>query len=100
MQDQAPVASALTTHAVNLLGGVALDMNSAGAEEAADRALSAVARKLDGALSVEHTVNELIHEASDPANLCLMYQGKNTGHYRWSRKLVNSPLLTGWAPFY
>lgn len=59
-----------------MLGGVTLDMNSAGVEEAADRALSAVARKLDAALSVEHTVNELVHEASDPANLCMMWQGE------------------------
>jgi ataxia telangiectasia mutated family protein len=55
--------------------GIGIDMNSAGAEEAADRALSAVSRKLDRALSIEHTVNELIAEAMDPANLCLMYTG-------------------------
>lgn len=75
-QDEQPAAPAVTNHAVTVLGGVTLDMNSAGAEEAADRALSAVARKLDAALSVEHTVNELIHEASDPANLCMMYHGQ------------------------
>ena len=76
VQDQTPTVPALPAHAVPLLGGVTLDMNSAGVEEAADRALSAVARKLDGALSVEHTINELIHEASDAANLCMMYQGQ------------------------
>ncbi|VDB84870.1 unnamed protein product [Peniophora sp. CBMAI 1063] len=80
VQDQQPAASALTNHAVNILGGVTIDMNSANAEEAADRALSAVTRKLDTALSVEHTVNELIHEASDPANLCMMYTGWSPYH--------------------
>ncbi|KAL7280718.1 hypothetical protein ACG7TL_005660 [Trametes sanguinea] len=59
---------------------VGLDMASGAADEAADRALSAVARKLDKTLSVEYTVNELITEASDPANLALMY--------------------VGWAPYY
>ncbi|KAI9064013.1 hypothetical protein FKP32DRAFT_1665872 [Trametes sanguinea] len=54
---------------------VGLDMASGAADEAADRALSAVARKLDKTLSVEYTVNELITEASDPANLALMYVG-------------------------
>ena len=60
-----------------MLGGVTLDMNSGGAEEAADRALSAVARKLDGTLSVEHTVNELIQEASGDENLSMMYFGQS-----------------------
>ncbi|KAI0031450.1 hypothetical protein K488DRAFT_86827 [Vararia minispora EC-137] len=55
--------------------GIGIDMNSGTADEAADRALSAVARKLDRALSVEYTVNELIAEATDPANLCVMFPG-------------------------
>ncbi|EJF64038.1 hypothetical protein DICSQDRAFT_178565 [Dichomitus squalens LYAD-421 SS1] len=54
---------------------VGLDMASGATDEAADRALSTVARKLDKTLSVEYTVNELITEASDPANLALMYIG-------------------------
>ena len=42
-------------------GGVPpLDMSSGTAEEAADRALTTMGRKLDGALSTECTVNELI----------------------------------------
>ncbi|KAI8996521.1 hypothetical protein BD414DRAFT_534221 [Trametes punicea] len=54
---------------------IGIDMASGAADEAADRALSTVARKLDKTLSVEYTVNELITEASDPANLALMYVG-------------------------
>jgi ataxia telangiectasia mutated family protein len=57
-------------------GGVAeLDMSSGTADEAADRALTAVARKLDRALSTEYTVNDLIAEATDPANLACMFIG-------------------------
>jgi len=57
-------------------GGVPeLDMSSGTAEEAADRALTAVARKLDRALSTEYTVNELIAEATDPVNLACMFIG-------------------------
>lgn len=51
-------------------------MASGTTDEAADRALSTVARKLDKTLSVEYTVNELVTEASDPANLALMYIGE------------------------
>ncbi|RPD76341.1 hypothetical protein L226DRAFT_505666 [Lentinus tigrinus ALCF2SS1-7] len=54
---------------------IGIDMASGTTDEAADRALSTVARKLDKTLSVEYTVNELITEASDPANLALMYVG-------------------------
>ncbi|KAG6332983.1 hypothetical protein ID866_6106 [Astraeus odoratus] len=46
-----------------------------GAEEAADRALSSVSRKLDKSLSVEYTVNELIAEARDKMNLATIYHG-------------------------
>lgn len=47
-----------------------------GTDEAADRALSAVARKLDKTLSVEFTVNELIAEATDVVNLGNMWHGE------------------------
>jgi FATC domain len=53
-------------------------MSSSTAEEAADRALTAVARKLDRALSTEYTVNDLIAEATDPTNLACMFIG---GHH-------------------
>ncbi|KIJ65638.1 hypothetical protein HYDPIDRAFT_167269 [Hydnomerulius pinastri MD-312] len=43
--------------------------------EAADRALNSVARKLDKSLSVEYTVNELIAEATDIVNLATIYHG-------------------------
>lgn len=49
---------------------------SSGVEEAADRALSAVIRKLDKNHSVEFTVNELVAEATDMVNLANMYMGK------------------------
>ncbi|KAI0091661.1 hypothetical protein BDY19DRAFT_638931 [Irpex rosettiformis] len=48
---------------------------ASGADEAADRALSAVARKLDKTLSIEFTVNELIAEATDVVNLANMFIG-------------------------
>jgi ataxia telangiectasia mutated family protein len=54
-----------------------LDMSSGTADEAADRALTAVARKLDRALSTEYTVNELIAEATDPVNLACMFMGES-----------------------
>ncbi|KAI0704256.1 hypothetical protein BC835DRAFT_810570 [Cytidiella melzeri] len=46
-----------------------------GVDEAADRALNAVTRKLDKNLSVEFTVNELVAEATDVVNLANMYIG-------------------------
>jgi ataxia telangiectasia mutated family protein len=55
--------------------GIGIDMHSGTEEEAADRALSGVARKLDKSLSVEYTVNELITEATDIANLAQMFAG-------------------------
>jgi ataxia telangiectasia mutated family protein len=72
-----------------------LDMSSGTADEAADRALTAVARKLDRALSTEYTVNELIAEATDPVNLACMFMGESprsalgvdflqTAHPGWS----------------
>ena len=41
----------------------------------ADRALSIVSGKLDTKLSVEYTVNQLIQEAMDPANLSQLFHG-------------------------
>ncbi|KAF9218963.1 hypothetical protein BS17DRAFT_718960 [Gyrodon lividus] len=51
------------------------DPASAPVNEAADRALNSVARKLDKSLSVEYTVNELIAEATDIVNLATIYHG-------------------------
>jgi serine-protein kinase ATM len=50
-------------------------MSSGSAEEAADRALSSVARKLDKTLSVEYTVNQLVTAATSTANLSLIFPG-------------------------
>ncbi|KAL5492086.1 TEL1 [Sanghuangporus weigelae] len=55
--------------------GLGIDLNSGVEDESADRALSSVAKKLDKSLSVEYTVNELIAEATDVANLALMFAG-------------------------
>ena len=57
------------------MGAIGIDMSSGTADEAADRALSSVSRKLDKALSVEYTVNELVAEATDIANLATIYYG-------------------------
>lgn len=51
-------------------------MESNTADEAADRALSSVSRKLDKSLSVEYTVNQLVADATDSINLSHMYSGK------------------------
>jgi ataxia telangiectasia mutated family protein len=56
--------------------GIGIDMTSGSADEAADRALSSVARKLDKSLSVQSTVNELIAEATDPMNLASLFVGE------------------------
>ena len=56
--------------------GIGIDMDSGMEDEAADRALNGVARKLDKSLSVEYTVNELITEATDESNLAQMFAGK------------------------
>ena len=50
-------------------------MSSGSAEEAADRALSSVARKLDKALSVEYTVNQLVTAATSTSNLAHIFHG-------------------------
>ncbi|KAJ7612476.1 hypothetical protein DFH06DRAFT_1274623 [Mycena polygramma] len=57
------------------LGGIGIDMASGTADEAADRALTGVARKLDKSMSVEYTVNELIAEATDPMRLATIWWG-------------------------
>lgn len=46
--------------------------------EGAERALTSVGRKLDASLSVEYTVNELINEATDIANLSRSFPGMNS----------------------
>ncbi|EGN96752.1 hypothetical protein SERLA73DRAFT_93326 [Serpula lacrymans var. lacrymans S7.3] len=55
--------------------GIGIDMTSGSADEAADRALSSVSRKLDRSLSVEYTVNALIAEATDIVNLATIFHG-------------------------
>ncbi|EJD46611.1 hypothetical protein AURDEDRAFT_184314 [Auricularia subglabra TFB-10046 SS5] len=57
--------------------GIGINADSNPEVEAADRALSTVARKLDRSLSVEYTVNELITTAMDPANLSRIFCGWN-----------------------
>jgi hypothetical protein len=65
-----------STSGVSRVGDIGIDITSGTADEAADRALSSVARKLDKSLSVECTVNALIAEATDMVNLALIYHGK------------------------
>ncbi|KAK7025291.1 Serine/threonine-protein kinase Tel1 [Favolaschia claudopus] len=55
--------------------GIGIDMASGSADEAADRALTGVARKLDKSMSVEYTVNELLAEATDPMRLATIFYG-------------------------
>ncbi|KAJ2936959.1 hypothetical protein H1R20_g142, partial [Candolleomyces eurysporus] len=54
---------------------IGIGMSSSSSEEAADRALSSVARKLDKSLSVESTVSGLIAEATDVQNLAVIFHG-------------------------
>ncbi|THU87972.1 hypothetical protein K435DRAFT_730265 [Dendrothele bispora CBS 962.96] len=67
--------NATTTTIGEQLGVLGINMESGTAEEAADRALSGVARKLDKTLSVAAVVRGLITEAKDPVNLGLIYYG-------------------------
>lgn len=60
-------------------------MESGTDEEAADRALSGVFRKLDKSLSVEYTVNDLISEATDIANLATIFPGAFCSYERKMR---------------
>ena len=62
-------------------------MESNTADEAADRALNSVSRKLDKSLSVEYTVNRLIADATDSVNLSHMYSGKGFPNLMEIRKL-------------
>ena len=66
----------LMGEAVRMMIGI--DIASGTADVAADRALSAVGRRLDKTLSVEYTVNELVAEATDVGNLAQMYYGRHT----------------------
>lgn len=72
-------------------------MESNTADEAADRALSSVSRKLDKSLSVEYTVNQLVADAMDSVNLSHMYSGKPTSDFVRDRKLTT---ITGWGPHF
>ncbi|KAG5339469.1 hypothetical protein C0989_004155 [Termitomyces sp. Mn162] len=65
-----------TTTAVRYGVDIGIDMSSGSAEEAADRALSSVSRKLDKSLSVQTVVSQLVREATDPINLALMFEGE------------------------
>lgn len=49
-------------------------------DEDADRALTSVRSKLSTALSVEYTVNDLIQQARDPANLGSIFVGCVAAH--------------------
>ncbi|KAG2343944.1 hypothetical protein BDR05DRAFT_883039 [Suillus weaverae] len=84
---------------VSRFGAIAIDLQSGSADEAADRALAGVARKLDKALSVEYTVNELIAEATDIVNLATIYQGEfwSCSDF-WSGRSLTG--LVGWSPDY
>lgn len=68
-----------------------------GVDEAADRALNAVTRKLDKSLSVEFTVNELVAEATDVVNLGNMYMGARISHSPCGP--VSNVNIVGWAPY-
>jgi ataxia telangiectasia mutated family protein len=72
-------------------------MESNTADEAADRALSSVSRKLDKSLSVEYTVNQLVADAMDSVNLSHMYSGKAISNFLRAWKLTAS---TGWGPHF
>lgn len=51
-------------------------LNPVPSSSEADRALSGVKNKLEENLSSDTLVNDLIHSATDPGNLSLMYSGK------------------------
>ena len=72
-------------------------MESNTADEAADRALSSVSRKLDKSLSVEYTVNQLVADAMDSVNLSHMYSGKVVSSFMRNGKLRKA---TGWGPHF
>ncbi|KAG6909024.1 hypothetical protein DXG01_002297 [Tephrocybe rancida] len=69
--------SAVTTTTTARIGvDIGIDMSSGTAEEAADRALNSVFRKLDKSLSVQTVISQLIREATDPVNHALMFEEK------------------------
>ncbi|KAG6854273.1 hypothetical protein C0991_008967, partial [Blastosporella zonata] len=74
VQEGAAVPMTTTTNTVRYGPDIGIDMSSGTAEEAADRALSSVSRKLDKSLSVQTVVSQLIREATDSVNLALMYE--------------------------
>ena len=76
-QGDAVSTVALTDTSRGFATGIGIDMSSGAVDEAADRALSSVARKLNKALSVEYTVNELIADATDLTNLATIFYGKH-----------------------
>ena len=55
----------------------------------ADRALSVVEKKLGKQLSVQATVNELIQQATDGANLALLFTGMWLDKWMLSREIAN-----------
>lgn len=65
----------ITEEAVRYALGIDIGSKSI-ANEHADRALSAVSRKLDKSMTVEYTINELIAEATDVNNLANMWAGE------------------------
>jgi FATC domain len=73
-------------------------MSSGTADEAADRALTAVARKLDRALSTEYTVNDLIAEATDPTNLACMFIGGRQEPFLKDVDIDDVMFRAGWSP--
>ena len=58
--------------------------------EGAERALTSVSRKLDPSLSVEYTVNELINEGTDIANLSRIFPGTDLNFI-----VINGLLIIG-----
>lgn len=55
---------------------VGLELSAGTADEAAERALNSVTRKLDKGLNVMETVQTLISDATNDANLANMYIGE------------------------
>ncbi|KAG6865916.1 hypothetical protein C0993_007779 [Termitomyces sp. T159_Od127] len=79
---------------------IGIDMSSGSAEEAADRALSSVSRKLDKSLSVQTVVSQLIREATDSVNLALMFEGAHRSLFNEKKNLVLMSCDIGWSAFY
>ena len=69
-------------------------MSSGSAEEAADRALSSVSRKLDKTLSVEYTINQLVTAATSIENLSLIFPGS---YYHFFSDVDSSQITQGGA---